>query len=167
MSDSMGGMPDRRVARTPFRCAVGRSGFTLVEMAVVITLASLLMSLVVWRTGLALERARARQAVAAVAGDIQYAQMLAARQREPVVIIINPSLKLILIRSRGGTIFRQRFVGPSTEYGLETLTVSPTTTVEVFPNGVATSNMTVSAATAGYSREVRLSRAGQVRVVTP
>ena len=78
--------------------------------------------------------------------------MLAARQREPVVIIVNPSLKLILIRSRGGTIFRQRFVGPSTEYGLETLTASPTATVEVFPNGVATSNMTVRAATAVQPR---------------
>jgi prepilin-type N-terminal cleavage/methylation domain-containing protein len=167
MSDATGGRCDGLVPRTAVRCTMGRAGFTIVEMAIVIVLASVLMSLVVWRTGLALERARARQAVAAITGDIQYAQMLAARQREPVVIIVNPSLKLILIRSRGGTIFRQRFVGPSTEYGLDTLTASPTTTVEVFPNGVATSNMNVRAATTGYSREVRLSRAGQIRVVTP
>ena len=132
----------------------------------VIATAGVLMTLVIWRTGPALERARARQAIAAVASDLQYAQMLAARQREPVVVIVNTGLKLILIRSRGGTIFRQRFVGPDTEYGLDTLTVT-NGTVEVFPNGVATSSMTVRAATAGYSREVRLSRAGQVRVVTP
>ncbi len=166
MSNATGGTGDSLVPRAAVRCTKGRTGFTIVELAIVIVVASALMSLVVWRTGLALERARARQAVAAITGDIQYAQMLAARQRQPVVIIVNPSLQLILIRSRGGTIFRQRFVGPTTEYGLETLTASPTT-VEVFPNGVATSSMTVSAATTGYSREVRLSRAGQVRVITP
>lgn len=136
-------------------------------MAIVIVVASLLFALVVWRWGPALERARVRQAVAAVSSDLQYAQMLAARRREPVVIIVNPSLRLILIRSRGGTILRQRFVGPSTEYGLDTLMASPTSTVEVFPNGVATSTMTVRVATPGYGREVRLSRAGQIRVVTP
>jgi hypothetical protein len=136
-------------------------------MAIVITVASLLLSLVVWRTGPALQRARARQAVAAVSSDLQYAQMLAARQREPVAVIVNSSLKLVLIRGRDGTIYRQRFVGPSTEYGLETLTATPTNTVEFFPNGVATSNMIVRAAASGYSREVRLSRAGQVRVVAP
>lgn len=149
---------------TPLRST--SRGFTVVEMAMVIATAGILMTLVIWRTGPALERARARQAIAAVASDLQYAQMLAARQREPVVVIVNTGLKLILIRSRGGTIFRQRFVGPDTEYGLDTLTVT-NGTVEVFPNGVATSSMTVRAATAGYSREVRLSRAGQVRVVTP
>ncbi len=141
-------------------------GYTVVEMAIVIATAGVLMTLVIWRTGPALQRARARQAVAAVASDLQYAQMLAARQREPVVVIVNTGLKLILIRSRGGTIFRRRFVGPDTEYGLDTLTVT-TGTVEIFPNGVATSSMTVRAAAPGYSREVRLSRAGQVRVVTP
>lgn len=151
----------------PAAWPAGRAGYTIIEMAIVIVVASVLMTMVVWRTGPALERARARQAVAAVSGDIQYAQMLAARQREPVVLIVNPSLKLILIRSRGGTIFRQRFVGPSTEYGIDTLTVTPTNTVELFPNGIATSNMTVQAATQGYRREVRLSRAGQIRVVTP
>ena len=131
-------------------------GFTVVEMAMVIATAGILMTLVIWRTGPALERARARQAVVALASDLQYAQRLAARQREPVVVIV----------SRGGTIFRRRFVGPDTEYGLDTLTTT-TGTVEIFPNGVATSNMTLRAATPGYSREVRLSRAGQVRVVTP
>lgn len=150
----------------PIRPRTVSWGYTVVEMAIVIATAGVLMTLVIWRTGPALERARARQAVVAVASDLQYAQMLAARQREPVVVIVNTGLKLILIRSRGGTIFRQRFVGPDTEYGLDTLTVT-TGTVEVFPNGVATSSMTVRAATAGYSREVRLSRAGQVRVVTP
>jgi type II secretory pathway pseudopilin PulG len=144
-----------------------RAGYTILELVIVMVTAGILMALVIWRAGPALERARARQAIAIVAADLQYAQMVAARQREPVVVVVNPSLKLILISSRGGTIFRQRFVGPDTEFGLETLQVDPTTSIEIFPNGAATSNLSVTAETNGYRRQVRLSRAGQIRIVVP
>jgi len=143
-----------------------RGGYTVIELAIVIVLASLLMSLAMWKTGPALQRARIRQVAATVSADLQYAQMIAARQREPVVVIVNPSLKLILIRSRDGTTeFRRRFVGPGTEFGVTSLTVTPTTTVEVFPNGIATETITVTASTPGYTRRVRLTRAGQIRVL--
>jgi prepilin-type N-terminal cleavage/methylation domain-containing protein len=144
----------------------GRGGYTMVELAIVIVLASLLTSLAVWKTGPALQHARIRQVAATVSADLQYAQMIAARQREPVVVIFNPSLKLILIRSRDGTTeFRRRFMGPGTEYGLTSMAVTPTTTVEVFPNGIATETITVTASAPGYTRRVRLTRAGQVRVL--
>ncbi len=145
--------------------ARGRGGYTVVEMAIVIAVAGVLMTLAVWKTGPALQNARARQAAVTVASDLQYAQMLAARQREPVVVIVNPSLRMILIRSRDGTIYRRRFVGPGTEYGLSALSVTPTTTVEVFPNGVATNSMTLTASTPTYVKRVRLSRAGQIRIL--
>lgn len=151
----------------PLRGATARAGYTVIELIIVMITAGILMALVIWRAGPALERARARQAVAVVAADLQYAQLVAARQREPVVVTVNPSLKLILIASRGGTIFRQRFVGPDTEFGLETLDVSPVAAVEIFPNGAATSSLNVAAETNGYRREVRLSRAGQIRIVVP
>ena len=151
----------------PLCGATARAGYTVIELIIVMVTAGILMALVIWRAGPALERARARQAVAVVAADLQYAQLVAARQREPVVVTVNPSLKLILIASRGGTIFRQRFVGPDTEFGLETLDVSPVAAVEIFPNGAATSSLTVAAETNGYRREVRLSRAGQIRIVVP
>lgn len=151
----------------PPGAAVPRAGYTIIELLIVMITAGILMSLVIWRAGPALERARARQAVAVVAADLQYAQLVAARQREPVVVTVNPSLKLILVASRGGTIFRQRFVGPDTEFRLETLDVDPVSSIEIFPNGAATSNLNVTAATNGYRRQVRLSRAGQIRIVVP
>ena len=147
--------------------AEGRAGYTIIELIIVMVTAGILMSLVIWRAGPALERARARQAVAVVATDLQYAQLVAARQREPVVVTVNSSLKLILVASRGGTIFRERFVGPDTEFKLETLDVDPVSSIEIFPNGAATSNLNVTAETHGYRRQVRLSRAGQIRIVVP
>jgi type II secretory pathway pseudopilin PulG len=144
-----------------------RAGYTIIELGIVMITAGILMTLVIWRAGPALQRARARQAVAVVAADLQYAQMLAARQREPVVVVINPSLQLILVSSRSGTVFRQRFVGPQTEFGLDAIQADPTTSIEVFPNGAATSNLSVTVETNGFRRQVRMSRAGQIRIVAP
>jgi Tfp pilus assembly protein FimT len=134
-------------------------------MAITMAVAGVLMTLAVWKTGPALQNARARQAATTVATDLQYAQMLAARQREPVVVIVNSSLRLLLIQSRGGVVFRRRFVGPGTEYGLLSLSMTPTSTVEVFPNGIATTTVTLTASTPSYTRRVRLSRAGQIRIL--
>jgi type II secretory pathway pseudopilin PulG len=140
------------------------AGFSVVELAVVISLAGILVAIAVWRTGPAIERARARQAASTIAADLQYAQMVAARQREPVVVIVNASLRLLLIRSRGGTIFRRRFTGPDTEFGLDTLMATPST-VEIFPNGVAAQTVTYTVGRATNTEQIRLTRAGQVRVL--
>jgi hypothetical protein len=56
-------------------------------------------------------------------------------------------------------------VGPGTEFGLSALTVTPTTTVQVFPNGVATTTITITTSTPSYTRRVRLTRAGQIRIL--
>jgi hypothetical protein len=48
-----------------------------------------------------------------------------------------------------------------------TVAAAPVGSVEVFPNGVATQGITVTLGLNGYTRQVRLSRAGTVRVVAP
>jgi len=144
------------------------AGFSLVEMAMVIAVTGVLLTLAVWRFGPALEQAKARHAAAAVAADLQYAQMVAARDRQPVVVILNSSLRLLMVRNRSGsTIYRQRFMGADTEFGLSTLTSSPSNTVEIFPNGVAAQTITYSTTRGTHTRQIRLSRAGQVRVLYP
>ena len=144
------------------------AGYSLVEMAIVIAVAGVLMAIAAWRFGPALEQAKARHAAAAIASDLQYAQMVAARDRQPVVVIINTSLRLMMIQNRGGsTIYRQRFMGADTEFGLTTFSASPANSVEIFPNGVAAQTITYTAARGTYTRQIKLSRAGQVRVLYP
>lgn len=101
-----------------------------------------------------------------LAADLQYAQTMAARQRRPVVVIVDPSTKLYVVRDRADAtlVFRERFVGPETEHGLDSLGAAPTTAVELFPNGVARETTTFTVGRAGYVKEVRLTRAGQIRV---
>lgn len=134
----------------------------------VIAIAGILLSIAAWRFGPALEQAKARHAAAAIAADLQYAQIVAARDRRPVAVIVSTSLRLMIIRDRAGsTIYRQRFFGDDTEFGLTALSASPATTVEIFPSGVATQTITYTATRGTYARQIKLSRAGQVRVLYP
>lgn len=147
----------------------GRRGYTLIEMAIALSVASVMAATAYWGLGPALGRARVNRAAAMLAADLQYAQVTAARQRRPVVLIVDPSSKMYLIRDRADAsrVFRQRFVGSGTEHGLDSLTATPTTSVEVFPNGVARETMTFTVGLSGYARDVRFTRAGQVRLGGP
>ncbi len=145
----------------------GRSrGYTFVELAIVIAIVGILTSLALWRMGPGLLQARVNRAAWTLAADLQYAQLMAARQRRPVVVIVLPALKSYTIRDQASaTVFRQRFLGQDTDFQLDTLTATPVT-VEVFPTGVARETTTFRVAVRGYDREVRLTRAGQIRITS-
>ncbi len=151
----------------PSRGAAGSSpqGYTIIELAIVIVVFGVLLSLGYVRLAPALAHARVNRAATVVAADLQYAQLLAVRQRRPVAVIVDPALKSYLIRLRDTSItFRSRFLGPDTEYRLDTLAANPASVV-LFPNGVAAATTTVTLGLEGYFRRVRLTQAGLVRVV--
>ena len=143
-------------------------GYTLVEMVLVIAIAGILMAVGVARLAPLLTHANVRAAANVVAGDLQYAQMLAVRYRKPIAVIVASSTKQYLIRDRDDAtnVYRTRLLGPDTDFGLDELTSSPTS-VELFPNGVARETMIMTLGINGFQRKVRLTRAGQIRILTP
>ena len=141
-------------------------GFTLVEIMIVLALLGIISALGIWQMVPALEHEKVRGAAGILIGDLQYAQMISARQRQPVAVIVNPSLKMYMIRDRAGTtVYRERFLGEDSDYDLDALLVTPQTSVELFPNGTATEATTFTLDIGGYQRQVRLSRAGQIRML--
>lgn len=142
-------------------------GFTLIEIMMVLALLGIISALGIWKMVPALEHEKVRGAAGILTADLQYAQAMAARQRQPVAIIVNTSLKMYMIRDRAGTtVYRERFLGEDSDYDLDQLQVTPGTSVEVFPNGTATEATTFTLTIGDYERQVRLSRAGQVRMLT-
>lgn len=143
---------------------VAGGGFTYIELLVVILIFGIIVSLAYYRTGPALERARVNRVAALLAADLQYAQVVAARQRSPVAVIVTSSVQAYQIRdAKSTTVFRERFVGPGTDYGIETLTVSPAT-VAVYPNGATVQTVTFTVGLNGRTKVVKFTRAGQIRV---
>ena len=144
------------------------TGYSLVEMMAVMVVAMILITMAFRLLGPGLIRGKVNSAANLVASDLQYAQVMAVRSRHPVAIIVNTSLRQYLIRDRDDAtiVFRTRNLGEDSAYDIETLSASPTTN-EVFPNGIARTSMEFTLTIQDYSRTVRFTRAGQVRVVRP
>jgi prepilin-type N-terminal cleavage/methylation domain-containing protein len=140
-------------------------GFTVIEMLLVVVVFGILLSIAYVRLTPSLDHARVNRAAAVLATDLQYARMLAVRQREPIAVIALGSAKAYRIRGRDTTVIhRERLMGPDTEFALDAFSASPLS-VELFPNGVATTTTTFTLGRQGYQRQVRLTRAGQVRII--
>ncbi len=144
-------------------------GYTLIEMVIVIAIAGIVTSFGVVRLAPALEHANVRAAANVVAGDLQYAQILAVRYRKPIAVIVASSTKQYLIRDRAdpSIVYRTRLLGPDTDFGLDELTFSPSSSVELFPNGLARETVVMTLGLNGFKRNVRLTRAGQIRILAP
>jgi len=113
-----------------------------------------------------LMHARVNRAANVVAGDFFLAQSIAGRQRVPVSIAFDDTAKSTTItdsRSITTVLVTRRF-GPGSDFNLVTFAASPAT-VLVLPNGMATTTVTVTLGDGTYQRQVRLSRAGQVRIL--
>jgi len=159
--------PDLGLARPLLRFGRGRgsarAGYTLLEVLIVVVVMALLAAYAFMRFGPALTHSRVRDAANVLASDLQYAEMLAVKQQEPIVVTVDGTGFQYTIADRAGVVYRTRALGTTSDYHLDELSASPSS-VELYPNGVASANAAVTLGIQGYRREVTLSRAGQVRV---
>ena len=141
-----------------------RLGFTLIEAVMVLLIVATVIGALAPSVVRQISHARVNRAANVVAADFFQAQSLAGRQQKPVVFTVDSSARTITVASAAGTTLYTRRLGLDSEFKLTTLiaTVSP---ILILPNGTASTSTTVSIASTGYSRQVRMSRAGQVRVL--
>lgn len=146
-------------------CMVSRrsGGYTIIELLLVMIIIGVLAGITYVRMAPTLERARVRGAASLLAGDLQYAQVLAARQRTPIVIAIDAMGLTYEIADRGGTVYRTRDFGTAGDFNLTEVTATPAS-LEVFPNGVAAQSATYTLGAGVHRQQVTFSRAGQIRV---
>jgi prepilin-type N-terminal cleavage/methylation domain-containing protein len=142
-----------------------RHGFTIMELLVVMVVGTIMLAVVAPNISRALTLTRVQRAAAVVAADLQLAHTLAARQRVPVRITIDPASYILRVH-RGttpDTVFSVRRLDGTSEYPLDGL-VTSSTSVTVFPNGMASGPLRMTLQAGGSSRVVSMTRVGQVRV---
>lgn len=147
------------------RLIARRGGFSLPELIVVVGILGILATIATPAISRAIRHQRVNKAAALVAADLQNVFAMAGRQRAPVHLASDASGKTYTFSDRKtGAVFQVRDLGTTSEYQIGTLVFSPTT-VDMFPNGIASSPLTVTVGTGDYSRTITASTAGFVRVV--
>lgn len=157
-----------RVQDDPYisRRSATRRGFTLPEMLIAIVIIVLLAAMTFPSTATRIRHGRINQAANIVAADLENAVSYAARLRRPVRIAFTPATTSFRIVDRdSNTVIRQREVGSDTEWKVASLAFS-NPTIDVFPAGITSLSSTITLSDGnGYSRQVRLTRAGFVQVI--
>ena len=108
---------------------------------------------------------RVDRAANAISAQFYLAQSLAGRQRKPVTVTISSSAKTIVIAGGvTGTVYSTRYFGSESEFNLPALTATPVR-VYVLPSGLVNAAILVDVGNASYRRQVRMTKAGQVRIL--
>jgi prepilin-type N-terminal cleavage/methylation domain-containing protein len=145
-----------------------RPGFTLMELMMVLVLATVVLAAAIPRMSRSLAQLRLQRAATVVSADLRLAHSLAARQRAPVTIAIDTAAKIFRIRDvrTPANVFSERRMDRSSAYPVQRIIVDRTSLV-VYPNGLASNGVSITLIAGGRSRMIRMSRAGQVRVSAP
>ncbi len=114
----------------------------------------------------ALSHARVNRAARVVAADFMLAQTLAGRQRRPVIMTWDSTARTMTIAqpAPSSTVLLTRNMGTSSDFKLAQLSAT-SGSVRVLPTGSASGAVTVTVGDGSYSRQVRMTRAGLVRVL--
>jgi type II secretion system protein H len=143
-----------------------RAGFTLIEIIFSLVIVGLLAAVALPPIGRSMARSRLDRAAAVVAADLELGPSLAQRQRRPVRLSWDAALGAYSVADRASsTVYTRRILaGAKSDFGVTSATFSASP-VDYFPNGVASSPLTVTLTEAGLSRQVTMSRVGFVRVL--
>ena len=140
-----------------------RRGFTLAEMMITLSIASIVLAIVARPATTYVNRTHANRAAIVLAADLDVARSIAVRQREPVRIAFDAGTMTYTVSTRNsGTVLKRRDLGSLGDFKLTSASFSPAA-IDVFPSGISSAPLTVSLGGAGFVRTVTMSRVGMVR----
>jgi Tfp pilus assembly protein FimT len=142
-----------------------RFGFSVIELIAIVAILGIMAAIAGPAMSRIVRHQRVNRATTLIASDLQNAFATAARSREPVrVQADNVNRSYQFVDRKSGTVLRIRtFYGDTSEYKLSQLTFTPAT-LDVFPNGVSSSKLTIDLANGDYSKQITASTAGFVRI---
>jgi len=156
-------MLQERARVTSKRHGRRRTGFSMIEMLLVLIVIGILVTITVTKTSRIMRHERVNRAAQVLVQDLQNGFAMAGRQRAPVRLTFTPSTKTYVFTDRAsGTVFQTRSMASGTEFQLSAMS-STATTVDVLPNGIGSTPFTVTLTLGDFTRKVSASSAGFVR----
>ena len=140
-----------------------RSGFSMLEMLIVMIIMGLLVKIGVEKIQRAIRHERVNRAAQVLVQDLQNGFAMAGRQRAPVRLTITVGTKTYVFTDRAsGTVLQTRVMSNGADYSLTSMETDQTV-IDILPNGIGSTAFTVKLWNGDYSREVKASTAGFVR----
>ena len=141
-----------------------RRGVTMVESVIVIVVFGTMLSIGLPRANAGIRQRRVMAASNALHSDMPVAFSLAARQRKPVKLTYDAASGELQVTNRAAdTVFYRRALKNTSEYMLDSVTMTPAT-VQLLPNGVASSAFTIRLVNGSFVRQITVSRTGFSRI---
>jgi prepilin-type N-terminal cleavage/methylation domain-containing protein len=160
------GMTNQRI---PIQQRRARSGFSMVELALTLTVIAILAAMMIPKFSRVMEATRISRQTAMIAADMEQAFTLAARYRRPMRVSCTCGTGTYTIADRtGGTVRLSRTLGQDGDLGNVTLTFTTNPAggiVDVFPSGVSSGTLTARITSGGSTRAVMFTTAGHVRII--
>jgi prepilin-type N-terminal cleavage/methylation domain-containing protein len=138
-----------------------RTGFTLIEILIVVVLVGIILGVAIPRVGTSVRQDRVQRAAMVAQGMLDEAALFAARRRTPVNVTIDGNWLRVTERATG-TVLRQRSFGAGQELNA-TLAIDPSGGVTIFPNGRADAALALTLSGSGESVVVSRTTTGILR----
>lgn len=139
-----------------------RTGVTLPELLIVVVCIGVLAAAVMPRITDLTARDKASAAAGLIQTDLERAFSTAARLRKTVILTADNAAKIYQVADSGaGTVRVTRRLTETEEYGVQTMTFSPTS-IRIWPNGFASSPLTVTLTSHGATRVITMTRVGLI-----
>jgi prepilin-type N-terminal cleavage/methylation domain-containing protein len=156
--------PLNRDGMTTSKAARLRSGFSMLEMLIVIIVMSVLVKIGVQKIERVVRHERVNRAAQVLVQDLQNGFAMAGRQRAPVRLTFTVGTKTYVFSDRAsGTVLQTRVMSTGADYSLTSMSTTATS-VDILPNGIGSTAFTVTLTNGDYSRTVSASTAGFVRM---
>ncbi len=147
----------------------GSTGFTIVELLIVLALVGLVASIAIRSVGDTIRRDRVQKAAAIISTDLEQAFALAGRQRTPMRLLFDSARKTFAVAERADTTLKYRTRQFATgDLQLDYMSASRGT-LDVLPSGLSADTLSLrlgiySRNGTTYDRTLRMTRGGLVRI---
>jgi len=137
----------------------------MIELLVVVVIMGISFTVSAGRIHDLIIQARVARVATAAQNDLEAGFAIAARNRQPIRVSWNSSTMQLNVTDNAGTLaYRSTTLGLDA-YGLTTRSVRfSTPSLEIYPNGMASDTLTITIRRSRYTKHVRMSRTGLIKV---